>query len=273
MAEFTPIRTLKRAFAFAKRRALLWLQRSTGWGIDKRLEQKLKNRVNAFVAHPNLGDAGPTSTYPLEDLDLADSSRYTLIRDDIYRRFVVGKDGPDTDEFGRVGLWIPRGSRIFLDRTEEVYVKIFDEFFCDRGEGRFLPVALDEGIYGFLCPALAYLIQDRDTRLRGYAIRSGRILSLYEFERYVAGALREAICELTRLSGLYFYDLTFHNFILRDDEISMIDLESVLPLTWYGKDRSFSQQMFPQIDIGYPIQEKFHSPSWYATYIEQLISS
>lgn len=251
----------------------MWIQRNTGWGIDKRLEQELRSRAGAFMAQPDLGDASQITRRSLKDLDLTVSSRYSLIRDDIYRRFVVADDGPDTDEFGRIGRWIPRGSRIFLDRAEDVYVKVFDEFYCDRGEGRFLPVALDEGIYGFLCPALTYLLEDRDKRLRGYAIRSGRILSLYEFDRYVAGALREAICELTRLSGLYFYDLTFHNFILKDDEISMIDLESVLPLSWYGKDRSFSQQMFQQIDIGYSIQEKFHSPSWYATYIAQLISS
>jgi len=251
---------------------MLWIQRGTGWGIDERLEQKLERQASAFVAQPNLGDASQVPRRPVEDLDLADASRYTLIRDDIYRRFVVGDDGPDTDEFGRTGRWIPRGSRIYWDRAEDVYVKIFDAYYCDRGEGRFLPDALDGGIYGFLCPALAYLVEDRDERLRGYAIRSGRILSLYEFDRYVAGALNDAICELTRLSGLYFYDLTFHNFILKDDEISMIDLESVLPLSWYGQDRSFSKQMLEQIDIGYPIQEKFHSPAWYATYIERLLS-
>jgi hypothetical protein len=273
VAEFVLIRALQRSIAFAKRRALWGIQRSTGWGIDKRLEQKLRSRASAFVAQSDVGNAGQIKTNPIEDLDFTDSSRYSLIRDDIYRRFVVSEDGPDIDRFGRNGRWIPRGSRIFLDRTEDVYVKIFDEFYCAQGEGRFLPVALEQGIYGFLCPALAYLIEDRNQNLRGYAIRSGRILSLHEFERYVEGALREALCELTRLSGLYFYDLNFHNFIVRHDELSMIDLESVLPLTWFGKDRTFSQQMFQQIDVGYPIQEKFHSPSWYAKYIEQLLAS
>ncbi len=264
------IRTLQRALAYARRRALYWIQRSTGGGIDTRLEQKLSSRAKDFVARPNLDDAGRMTRCSVDDFDLADVNRFRLIRDDIYRRFIVCDDGPDTDDFGRTGRWIPRGSRVFLDRTEDVYLKIFDEFYCDRGEGRFLPAALDEGIYGFLCPALAYLVEDCDSRLRGYAIRSGRILSLYEFERYVEVALKEAICEISRLSGLYFYDLTFHNFILRDGEISMIDLESVLPLSWFGMDKSFSREMLHQIDVGYPIQEKFHSPAWYATYIEQI---
>ncbi|TDI87517.1 MAG: hypothetical protein E2O77_13045 [Caldithrix sp.] len=136
-----------------------------------------------------------------------------------------------------------------------------------------MPVALEKGVYEFLCPALAYLIVDSHEHLRGYAIRSGLVLSLYDFERYVEVSLKDAICEITRRSGLYFYDLTFHNVIRRGGEISFIDLESVLPLSWYGKDMAFSMRMIHHIDIGYPIQKKFFSPSWYASYIEELISA
>ncbi len=47
-----------------------------------------------------------------------------------------------------------------------------------------------------------------------------------------------------------------------------VEYEGTYPLPEAQLDR-----FVMKIDIGYPIQEKFHSPSWYATYIEQLISS
>lgn len=265
-----PRRTAQRAIAFANRRIFYWFQRSTGWRIDRQLEEQLRNRADRFLAQQHPGQVDSVATHLQERFDFSDSSRYSLVRDDIYRRFVASEDGIESDVFGRQGRWIPRGCRIFLDRTDDVYIKVFDDFFCAQGEGRFLPDALEKGVYDFLCPALAYLIVDNDEQLRGYAIRSGRILSLYEFERYVEVALKDVICEITRETELYFYDLTFHNFILRDGEISLIDLESVLPLSWYGKDMAFSREMFEQVDIGFPIQKKFLSPSWYAKYVEEL---
>lgn len=265
-------RKFQRIMAFAKKRAFYWVQRSTGWGINKRLEVQLRNTADRFVAQEDAQEVDQVATQLVERFDFSDAGRFNLIRDDIYRRFIVLADGTESDDFGRKGRWIPRGCRVFFDHTEDVYIKLFDEYFCTKGEGRYLPVALEQGVYDFLCPALAYLIVDSQEHLRGYAIRSGRVLSPYDFERYVAVALKDAVCEVTRRSGLYFYDLTYHNAVLRGNEISLIDLESVLPLSWYGKDMAFSLRMIQQIDIGYPIQREFHSPSWYAKYIEELIA-
>ena len=265
-------RKFQRIMAFAKKRAFYWVQRSTGWGINKRLEVQLRNTADRFVAQEDAQEVDQVATQLVERFDFSDAGRFNLIRDDIYRRFIVLADGTESDDFGRKGRWIPRCCRVFFDHTEDVYIKLFDEYFCTKGEGRYLPVALEQGVYDFLCPALAYLIVDSQEHLRGYAIRSGRVLSPYDFERYVAVALKDAVCEVTRRSGLYFYDLTYHNAVLRGNEISLIDLESVLPLSWYGKDMAFSLRMIQQIDIGYPIQREFHSPSWYAKYIEELIA-
>ena len=265
--------TLQKVGAFAKKRAFYWVQRSTAWGIDRQLEAQLRNKAQEFVARGNAGEVDQVATQLLENFDFADSGRFSLFRDDIYRRFTVLEDGNEIDEFGRKGRWIPRGCRLFLDRSDDVYIKVFDDYFCSKGEGRFLPLALESGVYSFLCPALAYLIVDAHGHLRGYAIRAGRVLSPYEFERYVEVALKDAVCEVTRRSGLYFCDLTYHNAILRDEQISLLDLESVLPLSWYGQDKAFSMRMLEEIDIGYPIQREFHSPAWYARYIEDLISA
>ncbi len=265
-------RKFQRVIAFAKKRAFYWVQRSTGWGINKRLEVQLRNKADRFVAQEDAEEVDQVATQLVERFDFSDAGRFNLIRDDIYRRFIVLAEGTESDDFGRKGRWIPRGCRIFFDHAEDVYIKVFDEYFCTKGEGRYLPVALEKGVYDFLCPALAYLIVDSQEQLRGYAIGSGRVLSPYDFERYVEVALKDAVCEVTRQSGLYFHDLTYHNAILRGDEISLIDLESVLPLSWYGKDMAFSMRMIQQIDIGYPVQREFHSPSWYAKYIEELIA-
>ena len=158
-------------------------QRSAGWGIDKRLEVQLRNKADKFVAQEDVEEVDQVATQLVERFNFSDTGRFSLIRDDIYRRFIVLEDGTESDDFGRKGRWIPRGCRIF-----------------------------------------------------------------------------------------FFYDLTYHNAILRGDEISLIDLESVLPLSGYGKDMTFSMRMIQQIDIGYPVQREFHSPSWYAKYIEELIA-
>lgn len=263
-------RKIQRAVSFAKRQMLYWIQRSTGWGFNQKLEERLVDRAKKFVFQEDQGEVHSTTTRLVESFDFLGSSRYRLVRDDIYRRFIVRDDGTELDDFGRKGRWVPRGCRIYFDQTEEIYIKVFDEYYCAKGEGRFLPEALEKGVYEFLCPALTFFIFDNNERLRGYAIHAGHVLSPYEFEHYVEIALRDAVCEITKQSELYFYDLTYHNTILWNDEISLIDLESILPLSWYGKDEAFSMQMLHEIDIGFPIQKKFRSPAWYAAYIDTL---
>lgn len=265
-----PGRDLQRVIAFAKRNAFYWVQRGTGWGIDKQLEGELTDRTKTFVEQGNAGPAVQLETQSIDSFNFSDTSRFSLIRDDIYRRFIAQQDGPESDEFDRKGRWVPRGCYMYLDHADRVYIKVFDEYYCAKGEGKFLPMALDKGVYDFLCPALAYLIKDSHGQLRGYAMHAGRILTPYEFERYVGVCLKEAIYEVTKRSALYFNDLTFHNVVLRGNTISLIDLESILPLGWYGKDIAFSVQVLQQIDVGYPVQNKFQSPSWYAEYIEEL---
>jgi len=261
---------IQRAISFARKRVFYWIQRGTGWGINPQLEKRISIKATAFLALENETVSDSPAMRLLEDFDFSEKNNYSVIRDDIYRRFVTRDDGVEIDELGRTGNWIPRGCHIYFDHSENVYIKVFDEYFCARGEGRFLPEALEKGVYKYLCPALAYVIFDKKEKLRGYAIHAGRVLSPYEFERYVEVALRDAICEITKQSDLYFYDLTYHNTILWNDTVSLIDLESILPLSWYGTDEAFSVQMLHEIDIGFPIQKKFHSPSWYAAYIDTL---
>jgi hypothetical protein len=264
------LRNIQRSISYLARQSLYWIQRGTGWGIDESLEETLLEKTTRFLAEGDLRKDNQVPTHRLESIVLSDSARFRLIRDDIYQRFVAIDSGIEVDEFGRNGRWVPRGCRIFYDYIEDTYVKVFDKYFCTRGEGRFLPDALERGIYDFLCPALAYLVEDDEGDLRGYAIRSGQVLTPYQFERYVGTGLKDAICEITRRSGLYFYDLIYHNVIRRGDELSFIDLESVLPIDWYGQDKAFSMRMLQYIDIGFPIQDKFLSPAWYARYIEAL---
>lgn len=263
-------RKIRRTIRYSYRLLFYWFQRVTGWGIDYPLEKKLSVKTKGFLTEGNLGKNPEVPVQHLESMNFSDSRRFRLFRDDIYKRFVALEGGTESDNFGRKGQWVSRGCKMYYDLAEDMYIKVFDTFFCAQGEGKYLPTALERGVYDFLCPALAYIIRDGEDDLRGYAIHAGRTLTPYEFERYVGVGLKEAICEVTRLSGLYFYDLTFHNVIRRDDEISLIDLESVLPIGWYGEDKNFSMQMLEQIDIGYSIQKKFLSPKWYADHIEKL---
>jgi hypothetical protein len=258
--------------AAALRKAYYLFQRTTGYGIDDALEQDLERQAATYLAGL---PATPTLFERIErvrlcDLDLSNRSRFSVVRDDIYVRFQVDERGTETDQFGRTGTWIPRGCLVHFDRDEQVYVKTFDAYFCRQGEGHFLPVALRRGLYDFLCPALSYLVVDRDETIRGYAIRAGQPLTPYEFERYVGGSLRELICRLTALTGLYLNDLVYHNVILVDGRLSLIDLESVLPVEWFGQGIEFARQHLDEIDLGWPIQTKWHSPRWYRAFLTEL---
>ena len=194
-----------------------------------------------------------------------------LYRDDIYVRFVADDTGRQRDFFGRQGRWIPRGCKIYVDRQSHEFIKIGDEYFFRRGEGRFLETALERGVYDFLCPHLQYLIRDGEGQLRGYAVKRGRPLTMYEFDRYVSVALRDLICAITERSGLYFYDLAFHNVILGDGQLSIIDLESILPVAWYGQGSEFSISRLPELDVGWEVQRKWRSPRWYRAFLERAI--
>lgn len=258
--------------AAVQRKAYYLFQKATGYGIDEALEQDLERQAAAYLAGL---PAGPTrfdriDRVRLGDLDLSDPSRFSIVRDDIYVRFQADPGGTEADRFGRRGAWIPRGCMIHFDRQAQVYVKTFDAYFCRHGEGRFLPDALRRGLYDFLCPALSYLIMDRDETIRGYAIRAGKPLTPYEFERYVGRSLREVIRRLTAQTGLYLNDLVYHNVILADGRLSLIDLESVLPVEWFGRGIEFSRQHLDEIDLGWPIQTKWHSPRWYRAFLTEL---
>ncbi len=53
-------------------------------------------------------------------------------------------------------------------------------------------------------------------------------------------------------------------------EISLIDLESALPVEWFGRGTAFSREHFHEIDIGFPIQDKWNSPWWYFEFLKAL---
>ncbi len=255
---------LQRNLAYLARKA-------TRSGIDTPFEERLSQRAAAYLAGADAGAGADCTVTSLADVDVADDEAFPLVRDDIYRRFVADDDGEDTDSFGRRGAWIPRGSRIYLDAHNDRYVKLFDEHFCQQGEGRFLADALDRGMYEFLCPGLAEVFVDDSGTIRGYSIAAGEPLDRYSFERYVGGCLRDAVCAVTTRTGLYFNDLEYHNVVRRGDELSFIDLESVLPIDWYGTDTAFAKDRLDVIDIGWPIQSKWHSPRWYGRFLESQL--
>lgn len=264
--------TWQGALRIATRKATYLFQRVTGTGVDPGFERDLRSRASDYMSAV---EAGTSSPHPVKRqdfnaLDLDDTGRFRVIREDIYKRFLADDGGADVDEFGRRGHWIPRGCMIYYDNLDRTYVKVFDSFFCSRGEGRFLPDAFKSGAYDFLCPGLSSVLVDEEGAFRGYIIREGRQLTPYEFDRYVSGGLREVICEITRQTGLYFNDLAFHNVILVGDELSLIDLESILPVVWYGKDLEFARKHLSDVDIGWPLQSKWKSPGWYASFLRSL---
>ncbi len=264
--------TYDKALRRVQRGAFYLFQKATKYNIDKQLEHEVRRGGMEYLAnYPETRKA--TRSYDqvqLGELELGDRTRFSTVRDDIYVRFLVREKGPEIDEFGRNGEWIPRGCKIYFDAMTKDYVKVVDEYFCWRGEGRFLGDALDRGLYEFLCPNLSYVILDDTGAIRGYAIRAGDPLTHYEFERYVGNSLREVICKLTERTGLYFYDLCCDNIVLDEGRISIIDLESVLPIEWFGKGAEFSLQHLSDIDIGWSIQTKWHSPSWYRDFLMEV---
>jgi hypothetical protein len=263
-----------KVFERAQRGAYYLFQKSTKYGIDTQLEQKLRHEGVEYLAKTkHLGTQKAVNNFDkvlLGSLELEDRTRFSIVRDDIYQRFLVSEEGQEMDEFGRKGQWIPRGCQIYFDAATRDYVKVVDEYFCWRGEGRFLGDALKLGMYDFLCPNLSYIIEDDTGALRGYAIRAGKSLTHYEFERYVGISRQEVICKLTESTGLYFYDLSCHNMIIDEGRVSIIDLESVLPIEWFGKGIDFSLRHLSDIDIGWPIQTKWYSPRWYRNFLIEL---
>lgn len=252
-------------------RNLTYVARKTSRsGIDADFEQRLCERAATYLATTGDVDSTGYDVVPLSEIDASVEASFVLVRDDIYRRFVADEGGSETDSFGRRGAWIPRGSMLYLDTRTDWYVKLFDEYFCEHGEGRFLRDALDRNMYEFLCPGLRKVIVDERGTIRGYAIEAGEPLTRYEFERYVGGCLRELVCAVTAFTGLYFNDLEYHNVVRRGDELSFIDLESVLPVEWFGTDTDFASEHLDIIDIGWPIQSKWNSPRWYRRFLKRL---
>jgi len=269
---FTQIVTqrLPRIVSGVARRAEYELQRRTGWGVDHALRLRLRDEVMHHRATPSDADR----ELPVQDIrsfDFTDEDRFVVFRDDIYRRFIAGDGGPDRDHFGRPGHWVPRGVVVFYDAVEQTFVKLFDDYAAVHGEARYLAEAVDGGMYDFLCPDLDYLIRDENGGLRGYAIGEGTPISRWEFEQYVP-ELRQLIFEVTESTGLYFTDLTYHNVVRSNGRLCFIDLESVLPIEWYGTDMDFAFAHLDQIDVGWVLQSKWKSPDWYGDFVASLQS-
>jgi hypothetical protein len=255
-----------------RRKSYYALQKTTRLGVDRTLEPKARERADEYLRHIGLGTTArrPLRRVELASIDLENRDRYPIARGDVYKRFVAHEDGADVDRFGRKGSWRPRGCVLYRDTQEHEYLKIFEPHFSTNGEGRYLQSALDAGCYDFLSPGLTSLVVDEQENLRGYSICEGTALTPYEFERLVGSAYRELVIEVTRRTGYYFYDLAFHNVVRHDGELSLIDLESVLPVEWYGQDIDFARARLDEIDIGKPLQEKWHSPRWYAEFLDSL---
>lgn len=251
---------------------LYTLQKTIKWQFDQNIEQALRDWAHQILDHDHLFAEEPHwQQISLEDIDLEDKRRYSLFQIDIdKKRFSIDLLGEDIDYFGRKGTWIPRGTRIFYDKVDKTFLKIFEPYSADKGEAHFLEHALKSGLYDNLCPHLVATIKDSTGNFRGYIIKEGRTLTLYEFQRYIKSAMGELICAITKKTGYYFYDLFSGNVILLDGKISFIDLESILPIDWYGQDTSFAKNHLHEIDLGWEIQTKFASPKWYSDFLKDL---
>lgn len=261
--------TARQLAVAAVREAHYLVQRVTGIGIDVGLEREI-----AAAARRHLDGGRPSrrrvGRVHLDALPLEDAARFTIARHDGYRRFEPLADGSEVDHFGRAGRWVPRGTTVYRERTTGSYVKIFDHHCATRGEARYLGTALDAGLYDFLCPGLEYVVHDDGGVVRGYAVRRGAPLSRRAFERYVGVALRELVLVETARTGLYFYDLAHHNVILSGRRLSFIDLESVLPIDWYGTDDAYTIAHRDELDVGWSLQSKWNSPDWYGAFLTSL---
>jgi hypothetical protein len=264
-----PVKNWMRYAKAALRAVHYAFQKITKVGFDAQFEFELERQADLYLS----GEPREKVEYPivrLESINLEDNQRFVVFKDDIYRRFVADDHGEEVDDFGRKGRWIPRGCVVYYDQVDGTYVKVFDSYATQNGEARFLQNALDRGIYGFLCPNLHYLIVDENEILRGYAIREGETLTRYEFERFVGRALRDVILAETERTQFYFNDLEFHNVIRSDGRLSIIDLESVVPVSWFRTDLEFARRHLKEVDIGWPIQSKWRSPRWYQTFLVRL---
>jgi hypothetical protein len=259
---------VSRIAAGVARRVEYEVQKHTGWGVDQTLKMRLRDdamRYRVGTRHA----ASPIPVRQLRSFDFTDEDRFDIHRDDIYRRFITGDDGPDRDHFGRQGRWVPRGVVVFYDSAEATFLKLFDEHTAEKGEARYLRDAVEGGMYEFLCPNLSYLIHDESERLRGYAIGQGAPISRWEFEQYIP-EIRQLIFDVTESAGLYFTDLTYHNVVKSNGRLCFIDLESILPVDWYGTGADFAVAHLDQIDVGWVLQSKWKSPDWYGEFVASL---
>ena len=256
-------------FKKIKKVGLYTLQKTTSYRYDTAFEKVLESQVKQWLSQPMTSPCEPSSR-SIESFNFSDTERFSEFHYDPHKTFMFSPDGPELDEFGRPGRWQARGVRFFRDRIKERYIKLFPKSFTANGEGRFIEDALRSGFYAQLCPLFEFLVRDQDGAVIGYAIRAGRELTAYEFERYVDHIMRPLVCRATEESGFYYHDLIDHNVIIRDGVISLIDIESVLPIEWFGKDAAFPTTQFDLVDVGWPLHTKWQSPDWYGDLIRRL---
>jgi len=250
----------------AAREVHYYVQKSTKFGYNATFEHTLRRQADTYFERSHR--SGPVPAVKLDSIELGDERRFRIFRHDIYRRFDPFEGGADFDQFGRSGRWVPRGTTVYYDSRDATFVKVFDAYTATSGEARYLGAALEAGLFDFLCPNLEYRIVDDVGAIRGYAIREGRPLTRYEFERYIGFALRDVILHETARTGFYFYDLEFHNVIVSNERISVIDLESILPIAWFGTDTDYARDHLHELDVGWPLQSKWRSPPWYEDFLK-----
>ncbi len=134
----------------------------------------------------------------IEDLNFETS---TILRDDLYARFVPHVEGSLTDEFGRAGYYRPRGVCVYLNEAEDRVYKVFGKDFCENGEGRFLSAGVRAGLYDDLCSMFVGWIKDQDGDLRGYVMERGEPVSSEQFRTFIDNRVGEIVKRNTEASG------------------------------------------------------------------------
>ena len=203
------------------------------------------------------------TTYLYNELQF---DRYKLLRGDIRRVFVADPHGDRVDLFGRRGNWMPRGTRVHHDADNGIVIKTYSPACVAHGVGYFLDAARKSSIYQGLTPLLRGWIVDQEGLTVGYATTAARQITEAEYAAFVSNQA-DTIKANTVESGYYFYDLCRSNIVAFKGTYSLIDLESILPLSWFEQDDDFSKSRLDQIDIGYSLQRKWFSPWWYHQFL------
>ena len=149
------------------------------------------------------------------------------------------------DKYNRVDeSGINHGRSIYYDRENDLYYKLFHKDYVRRVN---FEMAIQKNFFDGLIPALTSLIVDGDDVV-GYISKSGQVLSDNEYDTHlIPDDFKEKLFNRIKETGLFFYDFVPSNIVrLKTGELSLIDLESVYPLSDLFKIHKHNAKIKPE---------------------------